>query len=160
MRVRDRTKSDNLLKAFRESRKQILSTETKALSRGYSKNKETRQKESSGNYYKDYFLPENGIRYVIANRARDMALFKKLQTNYEPREICLMIEFLFNSKQDYLIKDSIQPTVLLSTWCNTIYQDSIKWANDEYKPRKKKVTKTREWTNESDEERTEIGVWE
>lgn len=104
---------------------------------------------------------ESGVKYVIANMKRDLGIFKKLQTDYEPREICLMIEFIFCSNQDYLDINITQPTVLSSTWCNTIYRDSISWANDEYDPNFKtqKQKPVREWKGDTSTDKAKVGEW-
>ncbi|MBR2723931.1 MAG: hypothetical protein IKB72_00620 [Ruminococcus sp.] len=113
-----------------------------------------------------YFFREKarevGVKYVIANMKRDLGIFKKLQTDYEPREICLMIEFIFCSEQNYLDKNITQPTVLSSTWCNTIYRDSILWANDEYDPTVRPVKQkvTREWSGDTTTDKAKVGDWE
>lgn len=105
---------------------------------------------------------EAGVKYVIANMKRDLGIFKKLQADYEPREICLMIEFIFFSEQTYLDKEITQPTVLSSTWCNTIYRDSIAWANDEYDPNFKPVKQksTREWKGNTSTDSAKVGEWD
>ena len=105
---------------------------------------------------------EAGVKYVIANMKRDLGIFKKLQADYEPREICLMIEFIFFSEQTYLDKDITQPTVLSSTWCNTIYRDSIAWANDEYDPnvRPAKPKTVREWKGDTSTDSAKVGDWD
>lgn len=116
-------------------------------------------------YYFREKAKESGVKYVISNMKRDLGIFKKLQSDYTVREICLMIEFIFFSEQDYLDKTITQPTVLVSGWCNTIYRDSILWAKDEYVPTPKAPSKTerikkREWQREVTEEKTSIGEWE
>ena len=105
---------------------------------------------------------EAGVKYVISNMKRDLGIFKKLQSDYEPREICLMIEFIFCSEQNYLDKSITQPTVLVSTWCNTIYHDSILWANDEYVPnsRSEKYKPAREWKGDTSVDKAKVGDWE
>ena len=75
-----------------------------------------------------------------------------------------MIEFIFCSNQNYLDITITQPTVLSSSWCNTIYRDSILWANDEYEPTERVVTKKerikkREWQREVTGEKANIGEW-
>lgn len=105
---------------------------------------------------------ESGIKYVIANMKRDLGIFKKLQDSYEVREICLMIEFIFSSEQNYLDREITQPTVLASAWCNTLYRDSIAWANDEYVPQDRPVKKntTREWKGDTKTDKAKVGDWE
>lgn len=195
--MRNRQKSNDLLRAFRESRQQIQKPvenfvdkksgrDTQStFSRGYDRT----TKKSSDPYssfldkynhlsetideFKTqdlmYFFREkareSGVKYVIANMKRDMGIFKKLQDNYTAREICLMIEFIFCSNQNYLDISITQPTVLSSSWCNTIYHDSILWANDQYEPLEKTTTRKerinrREWQREVTGEKTNIGDWE
>lgn len=105
---------------------------------------------------------ESGVKYVIANMKRDLGIFKKLQADYQPREICLMIEFIFCSNQNYLDINITQPTVLSSTWCNTIYRDSVAWANDEYDPNLRPVKKksVREWQGDTSTDTAKVGDWE
>lgn len=196
--MRDRQKSNDLLRAFRESRQQIQKpvensvdnvhnsrrSQSSTFTRGYNARPKKSDPYSSflGKYnhlsetideFKTqdlmYFFREkareSGVKYVIANMKRDMGIFKKLQENYTPREICLMIEFIFCSNQNYLDITITQPTVLSSSWCNTIYRDSILWANDEYEPVEKTVTKKdrikkREWQREVTGEKAVVGEWE
>ena len=197
--MRDKQKSNDLLKAFRESRQQIQKpvensvdnvnnsrrrAQSSTFTRGYSARPKSSDPYTSFldkyNHLSEtidsfktqdlmYFFREkareSGVKYVIANMKRDMGIFKKLQENYTPREICLMIEFIFCSNQNYLDISITQPTVLSSSWCNTIYRDSILWANDEYEPVEKTVTKKdrikkREWQREVTGEKTMIGEWE
>lgn len=154
-----------------------------SMSRGYDRKKIDRVNKSSDNYlnflnkYENldlhlddfntrdlmYFFREKakeaGVKYVIANMKRDMGIFKRLQDNYSVREICLMIEFIFNSDQNYLDTSITQPTVLASNWCNTVYRDSLLWVDDKYFPKEKKVPVTREWSNKTTEEKADIGGW-
>ena len=101
---------------------------------------------------------ESGVKYIIANMKRDLGVMKKaLDNGYSASEVCLMIEFLFCKEQGYLTKDSLQPTILISKYCNTIYKDSLDWANDCYKP-KTSTKPVREW-NDNSEDETKIGKW-
>ena len=191
--MRDRQKSNDLLKAFRESRQQIQKPvdnsvnnvdKKSTFTRGYSNKPKKSDPYSTFldkyNHLSDtiddfktqdlmYFFREkareSGVKYVIANTKRDMAIFKKLQENYSPREICLMVEFIFCSNQNYLDISITQPTVLSSSWCNTIYRDSLLWAEDKYEPvvktsTKKEHIKKREWQRKVTEEKIVIGEWE
>ena len=197
--MRDRQKSNDLLKAFRESRQQVQrpvensvdnvnnsrkKSQQPNFTRGYSARPKSSDPYTSflDKYHhlsetidefktQDlmYFFREkareSGVKYVIANMKRDMGIFKKLQDNYTPREICLMVEFIFCSNQNYLDITSTQPTVLASNWCNTIYRDSLLWAEDQYEPVERKTTKRehikkREWQREVTDEKTSIGEWE
>ena len=74
-------------------------------------------------YYFREIAQEKGYKYVISNMKKDMAIMKRLRTNYDNREICGMIEFLYESEQDYLDKNRLSPNLLASSWVNTIYAD-------------------------------------
>ena len=107
---------------------------------------------------------ENGVKYVIANMKRDIGILKRVLKSYTKQEICLMIEFLFCSNQDYLDIYSLQPTILASSWCNTIYRDSMLWLEDKYVPKKvinsrDKQILNREWKKESEDTSIKIGEW-
>lgn len=103
---------------------------------------------------------EQGIKYVIANYAKETACAKKLLNNYSSREVCLMIEFLFESGQTYLNKASLSISVLTSSWCNKIYSDSMLWVDDKFVDRKstKKTSASREWGDNN--RSVKIGEWE
>lgn len=106
---------------------------------------------------------ESGVKYVINNFPRDMAVFKRLKENYSIPEILLMIEFLFSGDQTYIRTSGTAPTVLISGWGNKIYSDSILWADDEYieQPKKKDRTSKREWNKSADKKSySKIGEWE
>jgi hypothetical protein len=192
MTSRSRVNTDDLVKAFRESRNQSLSKvkenekrpqQKSPFERGNNQNLQKRNTSSDKyqnflNKYLDlennidsfktqdlmYFFREKardcGYKYVISNMKRDMGIFKRLQDNYEPNEICLMIEFLFTSEQDYLDPSTLQPTVLASSWCNKIYSDSLLWVDDKYVPKVKKKHSNREWQGDSNNDRATIGGWD
>ncbi len=114
-------------------------------------------------YYFREISEENGFKYVISNIKKDMAIMKRLRDNYTNREICGMIEFLYESDQDYLQKDRLSPNVLASQWVNTIYADMKLWVEDAYVPHSvKKVSKRsksqHEWDNSVMNNDTKIGV--
>lgn len=115
-------------------------------------------------YYFREKAKEAGYKYHISNMKRDMGIYKKLLNSYSPKEVALMIEFIFFSEQDYLDTAHTQPTVLASSFVNTIYADAMLWAEDKYvpgpKPKKRLVIKKREWSNtKPKEERSKIGEW-
>lgn len=103
---------------------------------------------------------EAGTKYVIANMKRDMGIFKKLRETFSIQEILLMIEFIFSGEQTYLDIYRTQPTVLSSNWVNTVYRDSIDWANDCYVDKRTLTNKNakREW--HSSNKKTKIGEWD
>ena len=111
-------------------------------------------------YYFREVSEECGYKYTVSNIKKDMAIFKRLRDNYDNREICGMIEFLFRSEQDYLNKDRLSPNLLASQWVNTIYADTQLWLDDKYSPNStKKKQKQREWS-ESKNDDVKIGGWD
>lgn len=114
-------------------------------------------------YYFREVAEENGFKYVIANIKKDMAIMKRLKENYSNREICGMIEFLYESEQDYLDKKRLSPNLLASQWVNTIYADMQLWVKDEYIPKsmirssKRKVSQ-HEWDDSVISDDAKIGV--
>ena len=113
-------------------------------------------------YYFREIASENGFKYVISNIQKDMAIMKRLRSNYSNREICGMIEFLYESEQDYLDKSRLSLNLLSSQWINTIYADMQLWVEDKYVPKSKqtkskKSVSAKEWSSE-DKNTTKIGV--
>ena len=88
---------------------------------------------------------------------------KRLKSNYDNREICGMIEFLYESDQDYLDKDRLSPNLLASQWVNTIYADMQLRIDDKYIPRsvqarKKNNIKQREWDKDEARRGDEVSI--
>ncbi len=107
-------------------------------------------------YYFREIAQEQGYKYVISNMQKDMAIMKRLKTNYEIAEICGMIEFLYESEQDYLKKDRLSPNVLASGWVNTIYADMKLWVDDKYIPQSKSKSQSNKKLNEWDKNTANI----
>lgn len=111
-------------------------------------------------YYFREIAEQNGYKYVISNIKKDMAIMKRLSENFSPREICGMIEFLYESEQDYLDKNRLSPNLLASQWINTIYADMKLWVDDKYVPKTKKKHKNKEWIEPINDTDSQIGEWE
>lgn len=110
-------------------------------------------------YYFRQIAEDSGYIYVISNMKKDMAIMKRLQSSFSPREICGMIEFLYQSEQDYLDKNRLSPNLLASQWVNTIYADTMLWIDDKYEPKSAKNKKAkREWSKPIDDD-VKIGEW-
>lgn len=115
-------------------------------------------------YYFREIAEEQGYKYVISNIKKDMAIMKRLRASFNNREICGMIEFLYESEQDYLDKNRLSINLLASQWVNTIYADMKLWVDDLYVPRstqaKKKTTVKKskgEWDYSNKDLETKIG---
>ena len=113
-------------------------------------------------YYFRQVAEENGYKYVISNIKKDMAIMKRLRGDFDNRDICAMIEFLYVSDQDYLDKPHLSINLLASQWINTIYPDTMLWVDDKYTPKskttkKQKLVSKKEWDKKSDDNAS-IGV--
>lgn len=114
-------------------------------------------------YYFREIAEESGYKYTISNIKKDMAIMKRLRANYNNREICGMIEFLYESDQDYLDKNRLSPNLLASSWVNTIYADMKLWVEDKYIPRSvksksKSNTKQREWDRDDAKTSNDVNI--
>ena len=114
-------------------------------------------------YYFREISQEQGYKYVISNIKKDMAIMKRLRANYDNREICGMIEFLYESDQDYLEKDRLSINILASSWINTIYADMKLWVDDKYIPRSvktktKKSVAHREWDKDVANTKNDVNI--
>lgn len=114
-------------------------------------------------YYFREIAEEKGFKYTISNMKKDMAIMKRLRDNYSNREICGMIEFLYESDQDYLDKNRLSPNILASSWVNTVYADMQLWVDDKYIPRsvqnkKKKNIKQREWDKDEAQTKNDVSI--
>lgn len=114
-------------------------------------------------YYFREVAEEQGYKYVVSNIKKDMAIMKRLKANYENREICGMIEFLYESDQNYLDKNRLSPNILASQWVNTIYADMKLWVEDLYVPKdrqakKKKSISNREWDNKVAQTKDNVNI--
>lgn len=165
--------SDNSFKTIDNTNKSVSSDDYKNfLEKYHNMSEEVIQtyKVKDLMYHFREVARRNDIKYVISNMKRDLGIFNLLRKEYNNWEVCLMIEFLFESEQTYIIKSSIQPTVLTSSWRNKIYNDAKDWQYDKYVPDEpKKVSKPltkprvrdRTFITEDDnhKRKTRIGIW-
>lgn len=183
------TNTQSLVSAFRASRNQILSSgdftpPCKSPDKKPRKPKSGDKEESTyDQFLKKYrnidkcledFTPldlvyyfretarDIGNNYIISNFSRDISLMKKTLKHLSVEQVCLVIEFLFQSEQNYLDKKRVAPTILVSNWINTLTQDSQLWLEDNYepstKPKSNKVE--REWQDTEQSSKCAIGKWD
>lgn len=106
---------------------------------------------------------DNGVKYVIGNPKIVMRNIKLAKDRgYSTEDLLAMIEFLFTSGQTYLDKKTLHPGILLTNWCNKIYQDTQLWLEDKYDPNVtfSKPKMTREWTDNNEDIKSNVGEWE
>lgn len=106
-------------------------------------------------FYFRKIAEDNSYKFVVQNIKKDLAIMKRVVNNYSNREICAMIEFLYESEQDYLQKDRLSVNLLNSGWTNSIYADMKLWVEDKYVPNSKKHKKNNyntkgEWNPNTD----------
>lgn len=180
---RRRRDLDELIRQEREQFKANLNDEQKKISRGFDKVEQARKERkvhSTTNHYTKYVeklskrefdkfssrdllfyfkdkAKANGIRFVstVQNDIRYMNNLKQARKNYEVTELMVMMEFLFDSEQDYLDKHTLHPGIFVTQWVNTIYRDTELWIEDKYVPRSRSLDtrklkleefkKNREW---------------
>lgn len=115
-------------------------------------------------FYFIYISNRNGYKYVSFNTGRDFKTFSRLSQQFSNKEICCMIEFLYESEQNYLNKSKLTPNLLVSGWINTIYADMQSWVKGEFKKdcnvkKQGKIKKEYicEWDSTNDSEGSCIG---
>jgi len=107
---------------------------------------------------------EAGYRYSISDYKIEARCMKNLLENYSRTEICGMIDFVFNSEQEYMDRRRFSPSLLVSRWRNSIFPDSQDWLEGKYnaKPKTKRQLQLekREWTPTGKPRSAAIGEWE
>ena len=182
---RRRRDLDSLIRQEREQFKAQLNDEQKQITRGFDrveKARKERKVQSTTNHYAKYVeklneerieeltsrdilfffkdtLKDKGIQFY-SNMQQDikyMACIKQAKQTYDNYALLGIIQFIFNSEQDYLDIRKVSPTILNSTWMNTLYADACDFAEGNYVPKSQKVTesknvkqfkKQREWQGE------------
>ena len=157
---------DELISREREQFKAKLNTEQKQISRGFERVEQARKERkvhSTTNHYSKYvqklkeeryedftsrdilfffkdYTKKEGINFY-SNLQQDikyMANINQARKTYSNQELLGIIQFIFISDQDYLDKRKVSPSILCSTWMNTLYADASDFANGEYVPKSKR----------------------
>jgi hypothetical protein len=74
-----------------------------------------------------YYIDKANGSYTKAN-----AIFKGLLMRYNPKDVKLMIDFLFEADHDIKPKNQIAIYMLSKGWLDTIYSDALLWRDGEY----------------------------
>lgn len=115
-------------------------------------------------YFMYLYETTNNKNYFVS-WAKDRTVMTRLKEVFDTLDVCLMMEFLFNSDQTYLDKRSIGIGVIGSGWANKIHTDSILWSEDNYDDssrykNKKSDERESSWnTNDNSTSNVEIGEW-
>lgn len=153
--------SDNVFETVRDNSKAPKQNRKKTQSTGdINKNNKARMLEKLEDERfadfneKDWFQyfvhkgAEHGVRYLVRNYAKDYTILKSIMTEMTWVELKLMIDFVWDSPQDIMDKQTVGIFILSKGWINTIYQNSILWRDGKYKP-KHAPTHNREWVAEA-----------
>lgn len=118
-------------------------------------------------YFQDKYYQENDRGYSIVGQkmwAMEHAIYKSLMKDYTPRDIKLMIDFIFDSNQDIKPKLQAGSYLLSKGWLQSVYQNAKLWQTGDYKSdsdiRREKYEaskpkkRNREWTNTEEIEET------
>ena len=152
-----------------EVKKKVDVNKEKVLNRGYEsvRNALKKRSKSSGkcnstsllSYFK-FKADSAGYKYLISNYAVATKPFKDcLAKGLTYDEVKLMIDFVYDSEQDYVDKKQVTPRLFISNFVNSLYPDSQEWSKGEYVSRKKKNISKRGWTG-STENKVTIGEWD
>lgn len=100
-------------------------------------------------YWQKRFKETNGTGYFInkADYVKHYAVMTKLMNSFTPVEVKTMIDFLFDSSQDYEDKRLLTVYMLSGGWTTKIYQASQLWAQGQF------MTKREKWNKENEEAR-------
>lgn len=106
--------------------------------------------------------------YEISNKKAwtvEHSIYKRAMKDYTPRDIKLMIDFIFDSNQDIKDKKQCGSYLLSAKWADSIYRSAKLWQEGEYFTRRelwdkqnrksneesiKTKFKSREWTTETE----------
>lgn len=89
-------------------------------------------------YFQMKYEEANSRGYAIVGKkawATEHAIYKSVMKDYTPRDIKLMIDFIFDSNQDIMPKLQAGGFLLSSKWVQGIYQNSLLWQTGDYKSR-------------------------
>lgn len=118
-------------------------------------------------YFQMKYLEANKRPYEITNKQAwtvEHSIYKKAMKEYTPRDIKLMIDFIFESNQDIKEKKQCGSYLISTKWADSIYRCAKLWQEGEYftkrelwdkqnKKSNEESTKTkfkaREWTTDT-----------
>lgn len=120
-------------------------------------------------YFQMKYFEANNMHYQISDNKRawtvEHSIYKSVMKEYTPRDIKLMIDFIFDSNQDIKDKKQCGSYLLSSKWIDSIYRTACLWREGQYFTRRemwdkqnrksneestKTKFKAREWTTDTD----------
>ena len=113
-------------------------------------------------YFQRKYEKTNGRTYPINGQKAWMiehAIYKSVMKDYTPKDVKLMIDFVFDSSQDIKPKLQLGSYIFSKGWLQGVYQSSMLWQTGDYmnqaeanKAKYAPDKRNREWQGTKDEE--------
>ena len=87
-------------------------------------------------YFQSKYQEANGRGYAIVGKkawSTEHSIYKSLMKDYAPKDIKLLIDFLFDSNQDIMPKLQAGSYLLSAKWIQGVYQSALLWQTGDYK---------------------------
>ncbi len=87
-------------------------------------------------YFQKKYQEANNRNYVIAGKKAwsiEHSIYKSLMKDFTPKDIKLLIDFIFDSNQDIMPKLQAGSYLFSAKWIQGVYQSALLWQTGDYK---------------------------
>lgn len=87
-------------------------------------------------YFQKKYQEANNRSYVIAGKkawSMEHSIYKSLMKDFTPKDIKLLIDFIFDSNQDIMPKLQAGSYLFSAKWIQGVYQSALLWQTGDYK---------------------------
>jgi cation transport regulator ChaB len=115
-------------------------------------------------YFKKKYRESNNREYTLVGDVawrNERSIYNSVMKKFAPRDIKLMIDFLFDSDQDIMPKVQVGAFMLSSKWIDGVYRDATLWRDGLYVSKaqyraQQNITpkRNREWIPSTEEDTT------
>lgn len=87
-------------------------------------------------YFQKKYQEANNRSYVIAGKKAwsiEHSIYKSLMKDFTPKDIKLLIDFIFDSNQDIMPKLQAGSYLFSAKWIQGVYQSALLWQTGDYK---------------------------
>ncbi len=87
-------------------------------------------------YFQKKYQEANGRGYAIVGKkawSMEHSIYKSLMKDYSPKDIKLLIDFIFDSNQDIMPKLQAGSYLFSAKWIQGVYQSALLWQTGDYK---------------------------
>lgn len=87
-------------------------------------------------YFQSKYQEVNSRGYAIVGKkawSTEHSIYKSLMKDYTPKDIKLLIDFLFDSNQDIMPKLQAGSYLMSAKWIQGVYQSALLWQTGDYK---------------------------